>query len=199
MKTVILFSTIFLGTIAFSQEHQWFIGGGLSANTRTTNATSGTKSVSNWEISPEIGKFVSPRIQIGASINAGENHTKYFSGSKNVDHTLGGGIYSRYLFGEQPFKPFVGVNIGYDMSSSDWFDFSGGTSFTNAYLNAGFAYSLSPRWTVFGSYGMLGYTRTRASSGTSEDLITETFGVNLSTMGNRFVIGMYYNFGNAKE
>lgn len=198
MKKILSLSLLFLSITSFGQEHPWYIGGGLSANTSSSNVTSGTKSRSNWEVSPEIGRFVSPHIQVGASIIIGENRTKYFIGNQNVELKFGGGIYGRYLFGEMAFKPFVGVKIGYDMNDVNWDDFSNGTSLSSAYINAGFAYSLSPRWTVFGSYGMLGYSRSR-DSGVSEDLITDNFGVNLSTLGNRFLIGMYYSFGKTKE
>lgn len=198
MKKILSLSILFLSITSFGQEHPWYIGGGLSANTSSSNVTAGTKSRSSWEVSPEIGRFVSPRIQVGASINIGENRTKYFIGDQSVAHAFGGGIYGRYLFGEKAFKPFVGVKIGYNMNSDSWFDYSDGTSLTSAYINAGFSYSLSPRWTIFGSYGMLGYSRSR-DSGMSEDLITDNFGINMSTLGNRFLIGMYYSFGKTKE
>ncbi len=199
MKKILSLSILFLSITSFGQEHPWYIGGGLSANTSSNNQTYGTKSKSNWEVSPEIGKFVSPRIQIGASVNIGESRQKYYSGDQGVTHLFGGGIYGRYLFGEKTFKPFVGVKFGYNMSSGSWTDYSNGTSLTSAYINAGFAYSLSPRWTVFGSYGMLGYSRSRDNNSNSEDVITDDFGINLSTLGNRFSIGMYYSFGKPKE
>lgn len=63
-----------------------------------------------------------------------------------------------------------------------------------ANLMAGFGYSLSEKWTVIGSFGFLGYeTRTSTILSGVETTFSD-FGLDVSTLGNRFNIGFYYNF-----
>jgi hypothetical protein len=64
-----------------------------------------------------------------------------------------------------------------------------------ANLNAGFAYALAPRVTVVGSFGALGFqSETEKNKATDVKKTTNSFGLDASSLGNRFTVGVYYTF-----
>ncbi|HMR90457.1 MAG TPA: hypothetical protein PKD51_19985, partial [Saprospiraceae bacterium] len=61
-----------------------------------------------------------------------------------------------------------------------------------ANLNAGFGYSFSEKWTVIGSFGFFGYESRTSTSPSGTETTTSDFGLDVSTLGNRFNVGFYY-------
>lgn len=68
----------------------------------------------SWSFSPEVGTFLTEHLQLGLGLT--------LTGSKFDDqdtptpgitksNSLGATLYSRYFFGKEAFKPFVGVNV----------------------------------------------------------------------------------------
>lgn len=154
----------------------------------------------SWSFSPEVGTFLTEHLQLGLGLT--------LTGSKFDDqdtptpgitksNSLGATLYSRYFFGKEAFKPFVGVNVtaapgkskyteGSFTSESETFGFG-------ANINAGFGYAISKRFTTIGSFGFLGYNQnTTEVTGTNVKNKTSSFGLDAGTLGSRFNVGFYY-------
>ena len=184
MKKILFAAAIVLGSIgAKAQQGSWYAGGNVGLSSSSVK-NSDTKS-SSWNFSPEVGTFLTDNVQLGVGLT--------LLGSKNGDayktSQTGATVYSRYFFGSNAFRPFVGVNVsalpGKMTNNGIERDF---TSF-GANLNAGFGYALSPKITAVGSFGALGFSSTK-----SGDVTTNTFGLNAGTLGERFNVGIYYTF-----
>ena len=111
----------------------------------------------------------------------------------------GATVYSRYFIGEGNFRPFVGVNA-FVLPGNEKATLGNVTTTTKlmnygANLNAGFGYGLSPRVTVVGSFGALGFNETISEvKGSNVKVKTSSFGLDAGSLGNRFNVGVYYTF-----
>jgi hypothetical protein len=193
MKKTILIALIISGTSAYAQKGSWYIGGGAGLSVNTREASSKTKGISG-SLSPEVGKFVSDNIQVGLGINS-TGHKTTSAGGSYEGYQLGGFVYSRYLFGDAAFKPFIGISAGYYAGKSQT-PYESDKSRINAFgtsFNAGFAFSMTPRISIFGSVGVLGFTNTVTKQGDFKQ-VNNDLHLNVSTTGNRFTFGMYYTF-----
>jgi hypothetical protein len=201
MKKIILIATIISGVTAYGQKGAWYIGGGAGFSSGTNDMGSLTAKRMSWSLSPEVGTFVTNHIQLGLGVTASGAKTTPGGGSSYESSQFGGTVYSRYLFGDMPFKPFAGINVSYMAGRADSFSGSGvnKSNMISASFNAGFAYYIAPRVSVFGSVGVLGYSNTRLSSTGFSDQVINDFGLNVNTLGNRFTIGMYYTFRPGNE
>ena len=203
MKKIILASILFLGANAFGQtKGSWYLGGSAGFSMGTTTQGPTTIKRSAWSASPEIGTFLTDHIQLGLGITSSGSHSDFMTSGSLKNLQFGGSIHSRYLFGDGAFRPFLGIGASYLAGQSR--TTPGNTndiSTINASLSAGFAYYVTPRIGIFGSIGVLGYTNTRTSVTGVPDIVTNDFGFNASTLGNRFTIGMYYTIcqGKSKE
>lgn len=202
MKTGTFLIFLSISFISFTQKGSWYIGGtaGFSVSSKESSDMVYLKSQS-WSFSPEVGVFVSPKIAIGIAPSIGVYQLQYNNLSQKTTTTnYGGSIYGRYFFGITAFKPFVGINVNATPGITENRDLQTGISTrTNSFaygvnLNAGFAYEISERFTVIGSFGLVGYNARK--SGNSLD---QGFDANVNTLGNRFNIGFYYTFIQTKE
>jgi hypothetical protein len=195
MKKIILASILLLGSNAFGQtKGSWYLGGSAGFSMGTTTQGNTTIKRSSWSASPEIGTFLTDHIQLGLGITSSGSHS---------DFMTSGSLKNLQLFGDGAFRPFLGVSASYlgGQSRTSPGNNTNDISTINASFSAGFAYYVTPRIGIFGSIGVLGYTNTRTSVTGVPDIITNDFGFNASTLGNRFTIGMYYTIckGKAKE
>lgn len=186
----------------FPQKGSWYIGGSGGFSSGSTKQDTLVVKRNSWSFSPEFGTFLTDHIQLGFALTTAGGTNIPHSGLKVNSLQFGGNVYSRYFFGEsdRAFKPFVGINVGYlagvnRISGTKTSDI--GTF--NANLNAGFGYAISPRITIIGSVGMLGFNSNRAQPVNGVATVTNDFGFNVNTLGNRFTIGMYYTICNGKE
>ncbi|MES1220756.1 MAG: outer membrane beta-barrel protein [Bacteroidota bacterium] len=203
-KTLFLVGIILtISAASKAQTGSWYVGGNVGFSSSQSKLSVGSTSdntgkKSGWSFSPEIGTFLTDHIQLGLGLT--------FSGSKNNDqqfpetvvttNSYGGTLYSRYFFGKDAFKPFVGVNVsalpgksktayGNTSTESKTFDF-------RSNINAGFGYALSKKVTAVGSFGFLGFeSNTEKMSGGAKST-TRSFGLDAGTLGNRFTVGIYY-------
>lgn len=204
MKKIILASILLLGANAFGQtKGSWYLGGSAGFSMGTTSQNGTTIKRSSWSASPEVGTFLTDHIQLGLGITSSGSSNDFVSGNNAQSLQFGGTVYSRYLFGDGAFRPFLGISASYLAGQSKLFPNANTSTIStiNANFMAGFAYYVTPRIGIFGSIGMIGYTNSRTAMPGVPDLITNDFGFNASTLGNRFTIGMYYTIckGKAKE
>lgn len=213
MKKIILTSCVALLAIgANAQKGSWYLGGNVGFNSTTQKTDVGATTitgatVSSWTFSPEIGTFLTDNIQLGIGLtnigNIYKNNDSFNTVSSNTK--FGGTLYSRYFFGKGNFRPFLGVNVSVLPGVMSTKTTIGGTTRTvsnntfdfGANLNAGFAYSLSNKVAVVGSFGALGFSSSTVNVGTTK-LISNNFGLDAGTLGNRFTIGVYVTICNPK-
>lgn len=197
MKTL-LFTTVctLLTTFAIAQTGSWYAGGNIGLNTTKTKIeTNGSKSdgttINSWSFSPEMGTFFSDHVQVGLGITI--QGTKEEDVSKSAE--FGGTLYGRYFFGAGNFRPFAALNIQALPGNAEQLkaniEFSTFRFGINA--NAGFGYALSDKVTAVGSFGLLGFSSyTQKNKNTDVKTITNNFGLDAGTLGNRFTIGIYF-------
>lgn len=204
MKRVLFVLALTIGAATYAQDYSqkgsWYLGGSAGFSMGSTTQANTSMKRSSWSASPEVGTFLTDHIQIGLGITSGGSSNDFSPANNIKTLQFGGSVYGRYLFGEKAFRPFLGVSFSYLGGLSR--NSPGNTnniSTINASFSAGFAYYVTPRIGIFGSVGVLGYTNTRTSTTSVPDLVTNDFGFNASTLGNRFTIGMYYTICKGKE
>ena len=199
MKKTILLATLITSAIAFGQKGSWYLGGSTGISSIVTHPRSIISKSASWSFSPEVGTFVSDRVQIGMGLTLNGYRNSFVPANILDNMQFGGRIYGRYIFGEARFKPFAGISTNYLGRTSpinSGFGSNGRLNTFNVSLNAGFAYSVSPRFSIFGSVGVLGFTHSRAGSIKKPDQISSSFGFNAPA--NRLTIGFYYTFCTGK-
>lgn len=199
-KTLILISMIVLSFSSMAQKGSWYIGGlvGISSS-KDEDAGSGVESVSSsWAFAPEFGTFLSDDLQLGLALGiTGSKQT--FDGddtfkSTSIDPT----IYGRKFFGiTDNFKVFTGLYLSFisetDTDYNPTVEFK--TSGFGARVGVGVAYSLSPKFTAVGQYGLLGFESTKTKVDGDETGSNTSFDFGVNTIGaSVFNIGIYYTF-----
>ena len=205
MKTkIILLSAFAFATLSVNaQKGSWYVGGNAGLSSSKNKYSNGTTTVegaksTNWIFSPEIGTFITNHIQLGIGATVAGNKTDNNSNPVNIykNTSYGGTLYSRYFFGKEAFKPFVGLNVlamsGGSKTTIGNVTSDGPDNFTfGSNINAGFGYAISKRFTTVGSFGFLGFTSNTQKSGNNKNTSTN-FGLDAGTLGNRFTVGFYY-------
>ena len=184
MKKVFLVAAIILGSIgANAQKGSWYAGGNVGLS--SSKVKDSDIKASSWNFSPEVGTFLTDNVQLGAGLT--------LMGAKNGDlyksSQTGATVYSRYFFGSNAFRPFVGLNVSVLPGKVTSNNIERDMNSFGANINAGFGYALSPKITAVGSFGTLGFSSTKTG-----DITTNNFGLNAGTLGERFNVGIYYTF-----
>lgn len=206
MKKIILIPALILGATVYGQKGSWYLGGSAGVSMGDSRNGGLSQKRSAWNVSPEVGTFLTNNIQLGLGVGYGSQSFTIKDQSKTKIEGFGASIHSRYLFGENTFRPFLGVGVSYSNGSSitgtwlgpndGYIDINGASKQQtfNASLTAGFFYNLSPRFSLYGSINVLGYNEMHSGGSVYRDL-----GFNAtSTLGNRFSVGMYYTFKKGK-
>jgi len=209
----ILFLAVFAAftTFAQAQKGSWYIGGnvGFSSSKDKTDvggtSTDGPKTTT-WTFSPEVGTWLSDKVQVGIGLTLGGSKLEGVDDGITTTHTssiTGATLYGRYWFMPgSSFRPFIGLNIS-GLPGSEKVETKGtvttevkySTFDLGANINAGFGYALSPKFTVVGSFGFIGFesSSTKLKDSNPEIKTTTTsFGLDAGTLGNRFTVGVYY-------
>lgn len=200
--SLLLLALVITGISVKAQTGSWYIGGNVGFSTQqnkteTANTATNTGKTTGWAFSPEFGTFLTDNVQIGLALTlAGSKYdNQATSPSITKNNSYGGTLYSRYFFGKNAFKPFVGINVAALPGKSK---ITQGSSSTEAKtfqfqsnINAGFGYSLSKKVTAVGSFGFLGFQSTTSKSGNTK-MKYSSFGLDAGSLGNRFNIGFYY-------
>ena len=203
-KTFLLSAFALVSISATAQKGSWYLGGNAGLSSTQSKFDNGSITVdggksTNWSFSPEVGTFITNNIQVGIGATMyGNKSDAQATPVSNINKSIsyGGTVYSRYFFGKEAFKPFVGLNVSVLSGSSKTINGNvtseGPDNFTfGSNINAGFGYAISKRFTTLGSFGFLGYNRFTQKSGNSKSTTTN-FGLDAQSLGNRFNIGFYY-------
>lgn len=190
MKKIILSLALFTGFATFGQTGSWYIGGNAGFSLKNSKQDINSTKTLMYQFSPEIGTYLTDKIQLGLALTC--IGIKYES---EKSFQLGAAAYSRYFFGDLAFKPFIGLNAGYLYGVNDFSSYQRNTNTISSNISIGFSYSLTPRISVYGSFGTLGYTYEHIHNNNGvPDIVNHTVGLNAGTLGNRFTIGMFYTF-----
>lgn len=200
-------SLFFFTKTANAQKGSWYIGGqagiGGTKSKQSDNVSSQVSKNFGWSLSPEIGTFITDKIQVGLAVTAGENKLPYSSFSSNPLKTTnyGAKIYGRRFWGKEQFKPFAGIQGSFIKSTYNGASpVTGVKSWNNnttVVLNLGFSYALSSRVFVLGEFGTFTFNHSVSNSDPNPDnyrVTSNSFGFDAGTTGNRFNIGFYYTF-----
>ena len=179
----------------------WYLGGSSGISSILKQPRSIISKSASWSFSPEVGTFVSNKIQIGLGLTLNGYRNSFIPTNILDNMQFGGRIYGRYLFGEAKLKPFVGISTNYLGRTSNinsGFGSNNKLNIFNVNLNAGFAYSVSPRFSIFGSVGVFGFTHSRTGSIKTPTQTSSSFSFNTNKFGNQLAIGFYYTFCTGK-
>lgn len=186
-----------------AQKGSWYVGGNVGysssqSKNETGNTETKTGKSNSWSVSPEVGTFLTNQIQLGIAFTftGSRSESQTPNNLVNTSNNYGATVYSRYFFGKEAFKPFVGLNISYlpgkTKSTGGAFTSENKTISFGSNLNAGFGYALSKKVTALGSFGFLGFESQTSKPSSDTKFTTNSFGFNANSLGNRFTIGFYY-------
>ena len=210
MKRIILIPVfVFTTFLVSAQKGSWYIGGVVGVSSNTSETPAGFKTTStDWAFAPEAGTFLADDIQVGVFLGIGGGSEKNDDEKLFKYSIVSPTIYARKFFKiTDEFSTFAGGYINVLTGSST--DYSGGGTATSDEsgfgfrLGVGVAYSLSPRFTAVGQYGLLGFQTTKskfdgndAGTDSSFDFGVNTVGYGIPNHGNGsgavFNIGIYY-------
>jgi len=220
MKKSLITAAFVLGTIVANAQTagNFYIGGTLGFNssnstTKIGNVSKENPKSSNYIVMPEVGYFLRNDISIGLAIGIGGNKTVNTNTNPTVKEVenkttfFGVILYGRKFFPvNDVFSFYAGLNLGMNPgTNTSTTKFNNGdqttieetkTSLIGAGLNAGINYRITERVTLMGSFAVLGFTSQTETDYTQnpiEETKTNNFGLNISTYGTPFSIGMYYN------
>lgn len=146
-----------------AQQGSMYIGGGLGYDETT------------WRFAPEVGTWIADDLQLGLVATLyGQD------GDGNIKFGAAPHLYLRKWFSvSDRFSLFAGANVQF---STESYRFGESSTNFNGFLDAGFGYSVAPRWGMVGRFGRLGY-------------INEAINIDLNlSPGSLFNIGLYYTF-----
>ena len=204
-KKIVLSLFVVLSSVAFvnAQKGSWYLGGNLGLSGTQDKykpdggiISSGNK-ITTWSVSPEVGTFLTNHIQLGIGFTFTGNKQTSSAVTSNATY-YGGTLYGRYFFGKpsSTFKPFIGLNIkelpGTNKSTDGGIPIKANLNDFGVNLNAGFAVPLSSKVTAVGSFGLLGFENSVSKDAGGNKTITNTFGLDAGTLGDRFSVGIYF-------
>ncbi|WP_152286532.1 outer membrane beta-barrel protein [Flavicella marina] len=136
MKKIILILLLVVSTGALAQKGSVYIGGALGYTS------------DNYKIAPEAGYWMAETLQLGAVLSYEKSTTA------NVDtKTFKPHVYFRKFYAmSDKFSLYAGANARY--VSTDVAGVS--SSYFDAFVDLGFAYSLADRWGVVGRVASIG-------------------------------------------
>ncbi len=213
-KTIFILSFLAVAMVSMAQKGSWWTGGMVGyavSNMKPESDEADKESTISWNVNPEFGTFITNTLQIGfvgglsGSVNKVDKDKNYSSVSispsvylsnfyKFTDNLSGfARIYVNYINGK---------DIDYVYDVEDKVDEIQTTHMGfGSRLGIGIAYALSPRFTVLGQYGLMGFSTVAYEDDNGDKTHTDfdfDFGVNTVGSGTAFNVGIYYTFVKSK-
>jgi len=212
MKTFKVFLIVLFSLFCVNLNAQFFVGGNLKFNTsnhKTDDGTTTTQETSNYsfDLSPEVGKFLSEKFAIGFAFDISLSRGKTGVTTETITNssTIGGSPFLRYYAIKwDKFSVFGQGNIGLEFSNSSvktGGSTTDGPKITRSYINIypGLSYDISDKLSLETSLNILsfGYYYVTTKDGS---LKGKTSGFNIGTgldnivSFNAITIGAIYKF-----
>ncbi len=210
-KTVFILTMVASSFAAIAQKGNWYIGGVAGFASNTNKSSSGFKTTtSSWAFGPEGGTFLKDDIQLGLALGLSGSSEKDDNGKISTSSNLSPTVYIRKFFKvTENFSVFGGFYLNYLSGKT--------TNYTTPpyaetkesgiglRLGVGVAYSLSPRFTALGQYGLMGYESITTKVNGSNSGTDSSFNFGVNTVGSSslsqgngsgavFNVGIYYTF-----
>lgn len=200
-----------MSSIAVAQTGSWYAGGVVGFASTTDKDASDKKTVnSSWAFGPEVGTFLKDDIQVGIALGLGGSKEKFDGEEESSSSSISPTIYGRKFFKiTDNFSTFGGLYLSYlggktteDQAGSEVESKQSGFGVR---VGIGIAYAISPKFTLVGQYGLLGWQTVSykvkdndAGSQSSFDFGVNTVGSSTLVQGNgsgsAFNVGVYYTF-----
>jgi hypothetical protein len=211
MKGILLIVAMVPSVISFAQKGNCYVGGVVGYASNTFKNASGFKTVSSsWAFAPEAGTFLKDDIQLGLALGLSGNSSKDDNGKIQTTSSLSPTVYMRKFFKvTDNFSMFTGLYLNFSNGKTTSYTSSPSVetkqSGVGVRLGVGVAYSLSPRFTAVGQYGLMGYQSTTTSVAGTKTGTDSSFDFGVNTVGSStinqgngsrsvFNIGLYYTF-----
>jgi hypothetical protein len=212
-RTIFLIFFIAFAMVSMAQKGSWYVGGlvGYNISTEKPEADNADKTIyTNWNLNPEFGTFITNTLQIGF-VGGLSGYARKVGDNKDYSSvSVNPSVYVRnfYKFTEN-LSAFAGVYINYINGIDKSYEYSTGSEVEtkdshNGFgtrLGIGIAYALSPRFTVMGQYGLVGFSTIVYKDSEGHKTSTDTnvdFGINTLGSGTAFNVGIYYTFAKGK-
>lgn len=166
MKKILTILLILVSSTCFAQEGSMYIGGALGFGD------------DQWKVGPEVGTWLSDDLQLGAVLTFEGSDA---GGTKTTN--IAPHVYIRKWFpiGEK-FALYAGLNARFVSNKVKAGGAENSTSYFDAFVDAGFSYSLAERWGIVGRVSSIGYIEENFK-----------FDFNMSPQ-SLFNVGIYYTF-----
>jgi hypothetical protein len=213
-KTIFLISFIALAVVTMAQKNSWYAGGmvGYAISNDKPESDDGVKiTEATWNANPEFGTFITNTLQIGFVGGVSGYVRKYDEEKDYSSFSVSPTVYlsNFYKFTDNLsgfariyVNYFNGKDIEYDNTDPDEIDEIQTTHMGfGSRLGIGIAYALSPRFTVLGQYGLVGFSTVAYEDDQGNKTNTDVdfdFGVNTVGSGTAFNVGIYYTFVKGK-
>ncbi len=200
--------------VSMAQKGSWYVGGlvgyGFSKD-KPENPDDSETTQTTWNISPEFGTFITNSLQIGF-VGGLSGYARKIDDDKDYSSvSLSPTVYlSNFYKFTDNLSGFARVYVDYINGKDKDYDYSNGEDPIEiqtthmgfgSRLGIGIAYSLSPRLTVLGQYGLFGFSMVAYEDDEGNKTNTENefgFGVNTVGSGTAFNVGIYYTFAKGK-
>ena len=187
MKKIIL--TALVAVASLSANAQVWIGGELGFNYEKVKNVNKETSIS---IAPEVGYKLSDKWDIAIGLGFGFENFDPEVGSKIKTTTIGVNPYARYTFAKAGIASFFvdgGFNVAHVTEDHKNVDKVEATTWGIG-VQPGVAIALSPKASLVGKLGYLGYQNTTYKDDAKAKVSDFGLGVN----GNNISLGFYYAF-----
>jgi hypothetical protein len=211
-KTVFLIAFIAFAMISMAQKGSWYVGGlvGYGISTDKPESDNQDKTVeTTWNMNPEFGTMITNTLQIGFVGGLSGYNEKVGDKKEYSSLSVTPSVYVRnfYRFTDN-FAAFAGIYVDYLNGANKDYSYSTGSEVVTQTSHVGFgsrlgigiAYALSPRFTILGQYGLMGFSTKVYQNDEGDKTHTENnfdFGVN-TVSGSVFNVGLYYTFVKGK-
>lgn len=207
MKTILLTLAMAASAlVSMAQKGSWYIGGTVGYSTLSSENASGFKTTyTSWSLAPEAGTFLKDNIQLGLALGLSGTSSENDNTKIQTTTTISPTAYVRKFYKiTDDFSAFAGFYLNFINGTSTNYLSTPSVESTQsgiaARVGVGVAYSLSPRFTAVGQYGVLGYQSITSKTAGTKTGSDSSFSFNVNTVGTGsvFNVGLYYTFKQAQ-
>ena len=169
-KTIFLISFVAIAMVSMAQKGSWYAGGTVGyaiSSEKYEDDEAAKQTTISWNVNPEFGTFITNTLQIGfvggvsGYVNKDDDDKDYTSISISPTVYLG----NFYKFTDN-LSGFARIYVNYINGKDKDYIYTPDETLEEQETHMGFgsrlgigiAYALSPRFTVMGQYGLMGFS-----------------------------------------